>query len=126
MCATSDRRRGPGPGPRDARTGQGDPSWSAVAAEVGDQRRRVLGPGVLRIAADELLAQRRVVLDPEAGQIRRDLDGALVGGEQVEDQRDAAVADGGGASEAEEVLHARGDPGRLIEGVVDRGATAAG
>ena len=45
---------------------------------------------------------------------------------EVEDDGDAAVGDGGAAGEAEEVLQARGDPGRLAGLVVDREAAAAG
>src|SRR5436309_14846499 len=80
---------------------------------------------MLGIAAHQLLAQRRIMLGPEARQVGGDLDGALVRREQVQDERDAAVADRRRAREAEEVLHARRDPWRLIELVVDRRAAAA-
>src|SRR5262245_6798031 len=80
---------------------------------------------MLRITPHELLAERRVMLDPEAGQIARDLHWALVRREQVEHEWDLAVADRGRACEAEKVLHARRDPRRLIDLVVDRRAAAA-
>src|SRR5262245_19931851 len=80
---------------------------------------------MLGIATHQLLAQPRVVLGPEAGEILRDLHRALVRREQVENERDATVADGGRTREAEEVLHPRRDPRRLLELVVDRHAAAA-
>src|SRR3990167_4010394 len=49
-----------------------------------DELRWVLGPRVARVPPHELLAQGRVVLDPEARQVGGDLDGPLVGRQQVQ------------------------------------------
>src|SRR5581483_5949584 len=68
---------------------------------------RILGPGVARIAAHELAADRRVVPLPEAGEIGRHLHGALVGREQVQRERDAAARDAGALAQAEKILEAR-------------------
>jgi hypothetical protein len=65
-------------------------------------------------------------LTPEPGQVLGDLDRALVGREQVEHERHAAVADDRGARETEEVLHPRREPRALIELVVDLDPAAAG
>jgi len=46
---------------------------------VVDELQRILGPRVLGIAAHQLLAQGRVVLDPEPGQVLGDLDRRWLG-----------------------------------------------
>src|SRR4051794_32591383 len=51
---------------------------------------RVLRPGVPGILSHQLFSDSGVVPLPEPGQIGGDLDGTLVGCEQVQDDRDAA------------------------------------
>src|SRR5690606_19244007 len=96
-------------------------SRSGVA---GNQRHGVLGPRVLGVPAHELAAELRIVALPEAREILRDLDRALVRREQVEDEGHPAAGDGGAARQAEEVLEARRDPRRTIELVMDGHAAA--
>src|SRR5436190_23967372 len=52
-----------------------------------DQQRRSLRPLVPRIAAHQLPAEVRIVADPEAGQVARDLHRPLVWCEQVQHER---------------------------------------
>src|SRR3954462_1627809 len=82
-------------------------------------------PRVARVAAPELAANRRVVALPEAREVRRDLDGAVVRREQMEDERGPPVGDLRPLTQAEEVLEARRDPRRLSALVVHLHAARA-
>ena len=86
---------------------------------------RVFWPGVAGIAAHELAADLRVEALPEAREVGGGLDGALIGGEKVHDDRRAVGAEARGVGHAEEVLQARGDPGGAVGFVVDAGLAAA-
>src|SRR5205823_4651204 len=87
--------------------------------------RGILGPGVLGVAPHKLLADRRVVALPEAGEISGDLNGALVRGEQVERDRDGAATDARTVCGAEEVLEPGGERGRLAGHVLEADAAPA-
>jgi len=78
-----------------------------------------LGPGVAGVTTHEFAADLGVEPLPETGKVGGGLNGALVGGEQVEDYRDAVRAEAGGLVHAEEVLEAGGDPGGLAALVVN-------
>ena len=65
---------------------------------------RVLRPRVPRVSPPELAPERRVVPAPEAGQVLGHLDGALVGREQMKDQRNAPARQGRSRAEPEEIL----------------------
>src|SRR5262249_59263027 len=58
------------------------PAWGR-----GSRGQGVLGPGVARVAATQLAAERRVMTAPEPGQVLGHLDRTLVGGKEVEDER---------------------------------------
>ncbi len=63
---------------------------------------------------------------PEVGDVGGDLDGALVGGEDLDEDFDAAGAEGEVFFEAVEVLDAGGDGGGSVFGVGDFGLAAGG
>lgn len=86
---------------------------------------RVFGPGMTRILADQLASNRRIVSGPKPAQIGGDLDGALIGRQKVNYQRQATSGQLGPLGQAEEVLQARRNPRRLTSDVMDRGAATA-
>ena len=57
-----------------------------------------------RVAAHQLLANLRIGALPEAGEILRDLHGAMVGGEKMQGQRHASREDPGPLLESDEIL----------------------
>lgn|GEM_PF-6576711 len=65
-----------------------------------------LWPGVTGVAAGEGGAEFWVEALPETGEVLGGLDGAVVGCEEVDDQRCLAGADAGGLGHAVEVLKA--------------------
>ena len=83
-------------------------------------------PFVLGVFALEFLFDPRVVLAPEAGEVLGDLDGALAGGEDVDEDGDAVHRDAGGGVDAVELLDAQGDVGRVGGVVGDFGGAAVG
>lgn len=78
------------------------------------------------VAAAELLAELGVEAFPETGEILGHLDGAVVGGEEMDDGVDAAAGETRGLLHAEEVLEAGGDRGGLAVDVGDLGHAAVG
>jgi hypothetical protein len=66
--------------------------------------RWVFGPRVLGVATHQLASQGGVVSLPETVELGGDLDRSLARGQQVQDQRDAPVAQPGRPCHAEEVL----------------------
>ena len=85
-----------------------------------------LAPFVFGVFAAEFLLDAGVVVAPEAGEVLGDLDGALAGGEDVEDEGDAAGGEGGEGIDAEEFLDAGGDEGFGGVGVLDLEGAAVG
>ena len=86
----------------------------------------LLWPFVFGVAAAEFPAELWIQALPEAGEVCGGLDGALVGGEQVDHQSDLPVLDARCFAEAEEILQSRCDPGRLVRVVVDARLAAVG
>ena len=95
------------------------------AARPSSFAKRILGPGVAWIAAVEFVAHLRVMALPEAGQIGGYLHGALVGRQQVHHNRRLAACDTRRFPHAEEILKARGHPGRLVRGVMEANPVSA-
>lgn len=79
-----------------------------------------------RVACAEFFADFGVGVGPEAGEILGDLGGAVVGGEQVEGEGNAAVGDGWGGGEAEDFLDADSEDWGLVGLVVDADLAAGG
>lgn len=67
---------------------------------------RVDGPGVSGITLSEFFSDFRVGVGPEAGEIVRNLLRSPVGGEEVEEYRDASPGYPGGLGEAKHLLDA--------------------
>lgn len=86
----------------------------------------IFGPFMPRVAASEFAADLRVGTRPEAREIGCDLDGSLVGGEEMEEERDPAVGDSGCLGHAKEVLDAGFDPGSFTRFVIDAHIASAG
>src|SRR5215207_8821643 len=84
------------------------------------------GPFVLRIAPSQLAAHAGVVALPEAREVGRNLDGAVVGRQQVEHERHAAGCDTGPLAHPEEVLEPRRDPRRIADVVGHAHLASAG
>src|ERR1700739_3753937 len=80
---------------------------------------RPFRPGVLWISPHQFAANLRIEPLPESRQIRRRLHGAMVRGEQVDDERRLAFAYAGRFAHAEEVLQAGCNPGRLAVFIVN-------
>ena len=87
---------------------------------------RFLGPGVARVPAHELLAQFGIRPLPEAGEVLGDLNGSVIGSEQVQGERNPAGEDLRALLEADEVLEPRLDPRLVPETILDPGATRPG
>ena len=86
---------------------------------------RILGPGMLGVAAAQLLADLGVGAFPEAAQVPRRLHRATVGRQQQEGHRLAAGSEGRRVGQAEQVLQLdRGDD-RPVVSVVESRATSA-
>ena len=81
---------------------------------------------MLGVAAFEFLGDGGVAVEPEAGEVFGDLDGAHVGGEELDEEGDAAGGDAGRFLLAVEVLDAGGDGGLGAVGVVDLGFASGG
>src|SRR5260370_17451344 len=96
----------------------GDSVAAAAALSRRSASQRVVWPGVARVLPGELASDGRVVTTPEAGQVIGDLDCPLVGGKQVDDQRNPPTQDGRPLRHSEEVLKARLHPRRLAPAVV--------
>ena len=86
----------------------------------------IFGPGVAVVAGAEFFADFGIGVGPETGEILGDLDGAVVGGEEVEGEGNAAIGDGGGGGEAEDFLDADGEDWGLVGLVVDVDLAAGG
>ena len=79
--------------------------WIFLSATPACPLRKVISPPfVFRVASCELGFDGGVVDGPEAGEVVGDLDGAIIGGEDIKEDGDGAVADGDGALEVVEFL----------------------
>jgi hypothetical protein len=81
---------------------------------------------VLGIFALEFLFEARVVFAPEAGEVLGDLDGTHVGGEDVDENGNAAHRDFWGGVDVVQLLNAECDVGRIAEFVGNFGGLAVG
>src|SRR5689334_19812636 len=97
----------------------------ATALCFGAGGQGVFGPTVLGVSRLEVFADLEVGVGPEALEVGGDLDGAVVGGEELEFYRDAAGGEAGGVEEAEELLQADGEDD-FGGGVAEADVTAAG
>ena len=69
---------------------------------------------MFRVAAAEVFADEGIAAGPEAGEVARDLDGTLRGGEKVHDDGDASARYGRGLVHAEDLLDADGEVGGVL------------
>src|SRR6516165_4373400 len=87
-------------------------------ARLGAARRRggkrIVGPGMARVAALHLGFDRGVAAAPEAGEIARHLHRPMRRRQQLDHERHPPRRDGGMAVEAEQLLHADRKLGPLL------------
>ena len=81
---------------------------------------------MFRVATPELGANGRVTSGPETGEIFGHLNGTVVRGKYLNDDRHLSLTDRGGIFKAEKMLDKDGDAGLLVAAIVDTGAFAGG
>lgn len=78
---------------------------SALRSPFGLSRPWILGPGVFRVATTEFASHDWVAVVPEGFQVVSDLLRPVVGGQQMQQQRDATSGDAGSGLPAEDFLN---------------------
>jgi hypothetical protein len=81
------------------------------AAGNGERGKGIVGPGMLGIFDAEVFADLKVGGRPEASQVAGDLDGAIVGAEEVHENLHAATGDAGGVKPAKNFLKTDSEDG---------------